>query len=310
MLDRFTGMQVFARLVGTGSISGAARLMGMSATMATKHINALEEQLGVKLVHRTTRKVTLTEAGRDYLESVERILTEVAEAEAIAISGRVEVKGVLRVSVPVSFGVLEIAPLLPTFARCYPQLRVDLGVSDRKVDLIDEGWDVAVRIGKNPDPTMIARRLAPCHTIVAAAPAYLVQKGTPQTVADLAAHNCLIYTLASEAGSGQWFFGANQQIGVPVRGNLQASNGDVLVAAALEGQGVICEPTFLVGDHIRAGRLVGLHLDHPPAEVPGVYATYPVSRRVPAKVRAFVDFLVEQIGSPPRWDRGLALSGS
>lgn len=309
MLDRVTGMQVFARVAALGSLSGAARALGMSQTMATKHVAALEERLGVKLLHRTTRKITLTEPGRRYLESVERILAEVEEADATAVAERMEVTGTLRINAPVSFGVREIAPLMAEFTRLHPALAVDLGLNDRVVDLVEEGWDVAVRIGRIQDQTMIARKLARCRILVAGSPAYLAEGGTPRTVADLAAHNCLAYTLSSALGPRRWLFGSDGTISVPIQGNLQASNGDALVVAALAGQGLIYEPTFLVGDDLRAGRLVALALDHPPIELPGVFAVYPSNRRPPAKVRAFVDFLVRRFGSGPHWDRDLDLPG-
>jgi DNA-binding transcriptional LysR family regulator len=307
MLDRVTGMQVFARVAALGSLSSAARALGMSQTMATKHVAALEERLGVKLLHRTTRKITLTEPGRRYLESVERILAEVEEADATAAAERMEVTGTLRVNAPVSFGVREIAPLMAEFARLHPALTVDLGLNDRVVDLVEEGWDVAVRIGRIQDQTMIARKLARCRILIAGSPAYLAERGTPRTVADLAAHNCLAYTLSSALGPRRWLFGSDGTISVSIQGNLQASNGDALVVAALAGQGLIYEPTFLVGDDLRAGRLMALALDHPPIELPGVFAVYPSNRRPPAKVRAFVDFLVRRFGSGPPWDRDLNL---
>ncbi len=307
MLDRLTGMEVFAEVARQGSLSGAARTVGISPTMATKHVNALEDRLGVKLVHRTTRRVTLTDAGRRYVDQVERVLSDIAEAEAEAVAERVEVAGQLRVALPVSFGIHQIAPFLPDFTGLHPRLSVDLGIEDRKVDLVTEGWDVAVRIGYNPDDTTIARKLAPCRTVVTAAPDYLDRHGTPRTVAELSAHNCLSYTLSHDIGPGRWRFGRTGKITAPVTGNLQAGNGDVLVAVALAGQGLIYEPTFLVGEHIRAGRLEIVPLDHPPAEMPGVYAIYPATRRPPAKVRAFVDFLVERFGADPPWDRELDL---
>ena len=306
MLDRITAMQIFARVAALGSLSGAARALGISQTMATKHMAALEDRLGVKLLHRTTRRSTLTEAGRRYLESVERILADIDDAEATAAAERVEVKGTLRVNAPVSFGVREVAPLMADFARLYPALTVDLGLNDRVVDLVEEGWDVAVRIGRLHDQTMIARKLAPCRILVAGSPGYLAERGTPRTVADLSSHNCLGYTLSTVLGPQRWVFGSDEKVTVPIRGNLQASNGDALVAAAVAGQGLIYEPTFLLGDEIRAGKLVPLSLDHPPIELAGVFAAYPSNRRPPAKVRAFIDFLATRFGSVPRWDRDLA----
>jgi DNA-binding transcriptional LysR family regulator len=305
MLDQITGMQVFARVAVLGSLSGAARAMGMSQTMATKHMAALEEKLGVRLLHRTTRKVSLTEAGRRYLESVERILAELAEAEAAAAAERLEVTGTLRLNAPVSFGVRELAPLMADFSGMHPALTVDMGLNDRVVNLVEEGWDVAVRIGHIRDQTLIARKLAPCRLLVAGSPAYLSERGTPHRVADLSAHNCLGYTLSSTLGPHRWSFGLDGSVTVPIRGNLQASNGDALVAAALAGQGLVYEPTFLLGDAIRAGRLVAVTLDEPPLELPGVFAVYAGNRRPPAKVRALIDFLVQRLGPLPPWDRDL-----
>lgn len=303
MLDRVTGMQVFARVAALGSLSAAARALGMSPTMATKHIAAIEERLGVRLLVRTTRKLTLTEAGRRYLESVERILGEVEEAEATAAAERVEARGTLRVNAPLSFGVREIAPVMADFARRHPAVVVDLGLSDRFVDLLEEGWDLAIRIGRMQDSSMVARRLAPCRMVVCASPAYLAAHGRPATVRDLAGHNCLSYTLSRLQSGGRWLFGPDGRVGVPVSGNLRANNGDALVAAALAGQGLIYEPTFLVSGALRDGRLVAVELDEPFIELPGIYAVHPASRLPPAKVRAFVGFLGQRFGGIPPWDR-------
>ncbi len=306
MLDRVTGMQVFARVAALGSLSAAARALRMSQTMATKHIGAIEERLGVKLMHRTTRRLMLTEAGRRYLDAVERILAELEEAEATAAADRHEPRGTLRLNVPVSFGVREIAPLLPEFARSYPSVTVDLGLNDRFVALIEEGWDLAIRIGQLVESTMVARKLAPCRMAICAAPSYLAQRGTPRTVADLKNLNCLGYTLSRGAGSDQWSFGIDGVVTVPISGNLRANNGDALVAAAVAGQGLIYQPTFLVSAEIEAGRLVAITLDHPTIELAGVFALYPSDRRPPAKVRAFIDFLGQRFGPMPRWDRVIA----
>lgn len=305
MLDRLTGMQVFARVAALGSLSGAARALDMSQTMATKHVAALENRLGVKLLHRTTRRLTLTEAGRRYLESVERILADVEEADAVAAADRAEVRGTLRVNAPLSFGFREIAPLIPAFSTAHPSLVVDLGLSDRVVDLIDEGWDVAVRIGTMADSSMVARRIAPCRLVLAAAPAYLAAHGTPRTVRDLAGHNCLSYTLSRMQSQNRWLFGPDGAISAPVSGTLKANNGDALVVAALGGQGIVYEPTFLVGEHLRSGALVRIDLDAPPFEFAGIYAVHPAARMAPAKVRAFIDFLAERFGALPPWDRAL-----
>jgi DNA-binding transcriptional LysR family regulator len=306
MLDRITGMQVFSRVAALGSLSAAARALGMSQTMATKHIAATEERLGVKLLHRTTRRLTLTEAGRRYLESVERILADVEDAESSAAADRFEVRGTLRVNAPLSFGVREIAPLMAAFCHRHPGLVVDLGLSDRVVDLIEEGWDLAIRIGRLPDSSLTSRRLAPSRLVLAAAPAYLDAHGTPVRVEDLQRHNCLGYTLSRVQSPNRWIFGPEGRSSVAVSGSFKASNGDALLAAALSGLGVIYEPTFLVGDALRSGALVPLVLDEPFYDGLGIFALHPAARMAPAKVRALIDFLAARFGPRPPWDRDLS----
>ncbi|MFO1088529.1 MAG: LysR substrate-binding domain-containing protein [Hyphomicrobiales bacterium] len=303
MLDRITGLQVFSRVAALGSLSAAARALGMSQTMATKHIAALEARLGTKLLHRTTRRLNLTEAGRDYLDSVDRILADLAEADGRASVAAAEVGGLLRLNVPVSFGLHEVAPLLPDLIARHPALEVDLGLNDRHVDLIEEGWDLVVRIGSMRDSTMVAKKLAPCSTVVCASPAYIERHGRPRTVADLRHHNCLGYTLSRSGGANRWPFGREGTISVPVKGSIVASNGEALTVAALAGHGIIYHPVFLVYRDLAAGRLVPLDLDHPTTPLAGVFAAYPADRRPPAKVRATIDFLAERFGPVPPWER-------
>lgn len=303
MLDRVTGLQVFTRVAALGGLSAAARALGMSPTMATKHMTALEDRLGVKLLYRTTRRLTLTEAGRNYLEAAERILTEIEDADAAAAAETVNVRGTLRLNAPVSFGIREIAPLLPELSRRHPALAVDLGLNDRNVDLIEEGWDLVIRIGTLADSSMIARRLAPCHMIVCAAPSYITAHGRPRAIADLEGHTCLGYTLSRAVGADRWSFGRDGKASVEIRGTLKANNGDALVAAAIAGQGIVYQPTFLVAREIDAGLLIPLTLDHDPIELDGIYAAYPADRRPPAKVRATIDFLAERLGPEPPWER-------
>lgn len=296
MLDRVTGMQVFTRVAALGSLSAAARALGMSQTMATKHMAALEARLGIKLMHRTTRRMSLTEAGREYLDAAERILADIEEADARAARESFDVRGTLRLNAPVSFGNRELAPLLPAFCKSYPALTIELGLNDRQVDLVEEGWDLVVRIGSMADSTMIARRLAPCRTIVCAAPTYLKRRGKPKTIADLTRHDCLGYTLSKTVGADRWSFGPKGKASVAVKGALRANNGDALVAAAIAGQGIVYQPEFLVAREIREGLLVPLKLDHDPVELDGIFAVYPSARRPPAKVRAAIDFLARAFG--------------
>src|SRR5476651_2628064 len=185
MLDRLTGLEVFAKVAAAGSLSAAGRALGMSQTMVTKHIAALEARLGVKLFHRSTRRLSITEAGRQYLEASERILTDMDAAEAAIAADRIEPRGLLRLNVPVSFGTRQIAPLLREFAKHYPHVTVELGLNDRLVDLAEEGWDLVIRIGSLSDSNLIARRIAPCRTVVCAAPAYLKARGTPRSLSEL-----------------------------------------------------------------------------------------------------------------------------
>jgi DNA-binding transcriptional LysR family regulator len=304
MADRLTGLEVFAKVAAAGSLSAAGRAMGMSQTMVTKHLAALEARLGAKLLHRTTRRLSLTDAGRSYLESCERILADIEAAEAAIAADRLEPRGLLRLNVPLVFGVRQIAPRLAEFARLHPHITVDLGLNDRQVDLAEEGWDLAVRIGNLRDSSLVARRLAPCRMAVCASPAYLEAHGTPQSVADLKQHNCLGYTLA-QAGSDRWLMGRRSDISVPISGNLRANNGDALLAAAISGQGIIQQPTFIVADALRSGELARIALDHPPTEQLAVHAVYLPDRHPPAKVRALIDFLAEQFAPDPPWDRGL-----
>jgi DNA-binding transcriptional LysR family regulator len=306
LLDRLTSLEVFAKVAAIGSLSGAARAMGLSQTMVTKHVAALEVRLGVKLFHRTTRRLSITEAGRFYLESSERILADMEAADAAVSAERIEPRGLLRLNVPVVFGTRQIAPLLADFAERHPKVTVELGLNDRLVDLAEEGWDLAIRIGKLRNSSMVARRLAPNRMVVCAAPSYLAARGTPRTVAELASHNCLGYTLSQQANADEWLFGKNGEIRVQVRGNLRANNGDALRAATLAGQGLARQPTFIVADDLRAGTLVALPLDQPEIETSAVHAVYLPDRRPPAKVRALIDFLAMRFSPEPPWDRGLS----
>jgi DNA-binding transcriptional LysR family regulator len=282
--------------------------MGMSQTMVTKHIAALETRLGVKLFHRTTRRLSITEAGRNYLEASERILAEIDAANASVAADRVEPRGLLRLNAPVAFGTRQIAPLLAEFTERHPLVTIELGLNDRLVDLAEEGWDLAIRIGNLSSSSLIARRIAPCRVVVCAAPSYLEARGKPTTVSSLTAHNCLGYTLSQQTSVDRWVFGARAEVSVQVSGNLRANNGDALRAAAIAGQGLIYQPTFIVADDLRAGTLVTLDLDQPTVELGGIYAVFLPDRHPPAKVRAFIDFIAARFAPDPPWDRGLALS--
>ncbi|MGB3394449.1 MAG: LysR family transcriptional regulator [Stenotrophomonas sp.] len=291
-MDRITSMRVFVRAATDGSLSAAARHLGMSPAMATKHVNALEIRLGVKLFHRSTRRLALTEAGSNYLEACLRILPEIDEAEAAASSQRIKATGLLRMNVPLSFGRCFVAPLIPDFCLRHPEVTVELGLSDAELDVIAGNWDLAIRIGRLADSPLQARKLGDSPMRVCAAPGYLDQRGVPRHIAELAQHNCLGYTLSAMQGK-HWRFGHNGEHKVPVSGNLVANNGDALLAAAVRGQGIIYQPQFIIGDALARGELVALELDQPPVQLGGIHVLYPPDRRPPAKVRVMIDYLVE-----------------
>lgn len=271
--------------------------------MATKHLSALEVRLGAQLLHRTTRRVVPTEIGRNYVKAAERILADFQEAEGAAAADKLVIRGLLRVNAPVSFGISEVAPLLNDLSTLYPALSIELGLNDRVVDLVEEGWDLAIRIGKLQDSPMIARRLAPFEMAVCAAPVYLKKHGRPTKVADLKNYSCLGYTLSHVAGFSSWRFGSNGDISVQISGPLRAGNGDALVAAAVEGMGLIYQPTFIVANSVADSKLEIIELDHPPFNFGSIYAVYPPNEHLPAKVRVFIDFLVERFAGAPPWQR-------
>ena len=301
-LDQVTSMRVFVRIAASGSFAAAARALGLSQTMVTKHVDALEARMGVRLLHRSTRRLTFTEAGRAYLDACGRILTEIDDAEREASAGQAEPSGLLRMNVPVSFGILQVAPSLAAFGARHPRVSVELGITDKVVDLIEEGWDLAVRIGLLHDTSLVARRLSPCRTVLCAAPAYLQAHGVPRTVAELSGHNCLGYTLSDRLGWNRWCFGPDGEVVASVTGTLRSNNGDVLRAAALGGLGLIYQPSFLVADDLRSGRLSAISLDQPTMTVGHVYAVFRPDRHLPAKSRAMIDFLAARFGDDPPWD--------
>jgi DNA-binding transcriptional LysR family regulator len=296
-------MQVFVRVATLGGLTAAAKSLNMSPSLVSKHVSALEERFSVKLIYRTTRKVTLTEAGRRFLDGAERILADIEGLEAFTSADRFDVRGTLRVNAPQSFGVLQIAPLMREFSQLYRSLKIDLGLNDRVVDLIEEGWDVAVRIGILRDSSLIARKLSNCRMVVCASPAYLDAYGVPSKVEELAEHQCLGYTLSRALGYQSWSFGSKGDIVVPIKCTVRANNGDALVAAAIADHGLTYQPTFMVAEALRSGALVPILLDHGPIEIHDIYAVYPSNRRPPAKVRAFNDFLAAKFSSIPPWDR-------
>ncbi|MGH7788693.1 MAG: LysR family transcriptional regulator [Candidatus Binatia bacterium] len=302
-IDTLTGMAVFASVAAAQSFSAAARELGLSKSAVSKHISQLEERLGARLLQRTTRRLSLTEAGTALYAHCRRIADELAAAEAAIGSLSGAPRGTLRVSAPMSFGERYLAPLLPAFLARHADLRVELTLGDQLVDLIEAGVDCAVRIARLPDSSLVARRLAPARRVVCGAPAYFERRGVPRTPDALRDHNCLDY--AYLAATGGWPFPAARGLrAVPVEGNLAANNGEVLRAAALAGVGLALLPTFIVGDDLRAGRLRAVLIEYESWDA-SIYAVYPPTKQLAPKVRAFVDFLTEHCGAQPPWDEGL-----
>jgi DNA-binding transcriptional LysR family regulator len=306
-VDQLTGMAVFARVVEARSFSEAARQLGLSKSAVSKQVSRLEDRLGARLLNRTTRRLGLTEVGATYYEYCARMLVEAEEAERAVTALHGEPRGLLKVNAPMSFGVRHLAPALPELLARYPEIRVDLVLNDRFVDMIEEGFDVAIRIAALPDSSLVARRLAPSRHVLCGSPAYFARHGEPKKPDDLRQHNCLNYTYL--ASHDEWpFEGKTESKGgkrtVKVTGTLQANNGDVLAAAAVAGLGLVMSPTFIVGPDVQAGRLKCVLRDYLSAET-AIYAVYPHRRHLSAKVRAFVDFLGERFGPEPYWDKGL-----
>ena len=291
MADRLTGIEVFVHAIRLGGLSAAARDMGISPAMAAKHLNALEARLGITLVNRTTRRLSLTEAGSSYIEKAERILAELGEAEAEVSARTVAVEGLLRVSAPAAFGVLHLPELVAEFHRLHPAVTIELGLNDRYVDLLEEKWDMAIRIGRLADSSLVALKLVDISMNICASPDYLADRGTPQTLDDLTDHDCLGYTLSSLGDPSQWDFGRDGAIKVPVRGSLRANNGEVLVQAAIAGQGLVYGPRFITAKALADGRLVEVTLDAPLVEPGAIHAITHRTRRPAAKTRAWIEFL-------------------
>lgn len=297
-MDRFALLSTFIAVAEAESFSEAADRLDLSRAMASKHVQALEDRLGVKLLERTTRRVRLTDAGRRYLERARRLLHDFEVAETEARGERLAPAGLLRINGPVSFSRTHLAATVAPFLRRYPDLSVDLTVNDRVVDLLEEGYDVAVRIGRLTDSTLVARRLAPVGLHLAASPDYLTQRGAPAHPADLIDHACLAYAYSAEGPSWRFVGPAGEEVSVRPRGPMSANNGEVLTEAAVSGAGVVLQPDFVLGPHFADGSLVPLLADWRAPDF-AVHAVHHQSRHVSAKIRVFIDYLAEVWRVPP-----------
>ncbi|MEO8346145.1 MAG: LysR family transcriptional regulator [Betaproteobacteria bacterium] len=300
-MENLTAMAVFAKVVEEKSLSGAARELGLSKSSVSKLVARLEKSLGARLLNRTTRQMSPTEAGAAYYDHCARIVEEMEEAKLAVSRLHSEPRGVLKVSASVAFGTLHIAPLFSDFLTRYPEVKVDMTINDRFVDLADEGFDVAIRIAKDPGLNIVARKLAPVFRKICGTPDYFARRGVPRAATDLAGHNCLTYTYVHP--KDLWRLqGPEGDVSVPVAGNLRLNDDEALSQAVLGGLGLAVLPTFIVGEDLQAGRLRSVLSEYALPEQ-DVYAVYLPTRHLSAKVRAFIDFLLERFGPEPYWDR-------
>ena len=294
-MDKLQGMEVFVRVVEDGSLSAAADRLGLSAPMVGKHIRALESRLGASVLTRTTRRQRLTEVGRSYYERCKVILEEVRLAESSAQAMRAAPRGRLRISAPVSFGTHCLAPALVDYLAAYPEVSAELVLSDRRVDLVEEEFDVAVRIGPLADSSLVARPLAPYAMLICAAPAYLARAGTPATLADLARHQCLDFTHWRHRGG--WRLGHGEMAApAAAASRFECNHGPALRMAALAGFGLVMQPRVLLAGDVAAGRLVSVLEDALPPPMP-VNLIYPPDRQQLPKLRTFIDFAVQRFSA-------------
>ena len=294
-------MQLFVRVVETGRLSAAGRTLGLAPSSVSRRMSELEEMLGVRLLQRTTRKLSLTEAGEIYFERCRDIVEAVEEANLLVTERRAGPSGTLRITVPASVARLHIAPAVVAFQKLYPAIRVVINVTDRIVDMIGEGLDVGLRVGPLDDSSLIARKVADARRLVCAAPEYLERAGRPTSPDELSDHACL--TFRSHPGSNVWGFRSGNSLAkVRVTGPFFADDGETLVAAACAGVGLVVAPEWLVGVEISNGSLVEVPLDHSPdPETTSLYAVFPPGPYIPPNVRAFVDFLAERFSRDYAW---------
>jgi DNA-binding transcriptional LysR family regulator len=299
-MDKLKQIESFAAVAAKGSLTAAANAEGVAPAVIGRRIDALEERLGVKLMLRTTRRITLTHEGSAFLDDCQRLLTDLANAEASVSAGGVKASGYLRITAPAGFGRRHVAPMVPRYLAEHPDVRISLNLSDRVVDIVNEGFDCALRVGDLPDSSLVSVRLADNRRRCVAAPAYLKRAGTPRSPADLQRHECL--TLSSDASQTRgWAFSIDGAVThLRPSGRLDCSDGQVLHDWCVQGMGIAWRSTWEVDADIAAGRLVGL-LDEFAAPPSGIYALFPQRKHLPLRVRLWIDFLKHSWGDPDYW---------
>jgi DNA-binding transcriptional LysR family regulator len=296
-MDKYQEMRVFSAVVEASSFVGAADSLDMSKAAVSRYVSELEQRLGVRLLHRTTRRLSLTPEGEVFLARCRDILSSIEASEVEITTRSVSVSGLLKVSVPVSFGIRHMAPLWPDFLGLHPQLNLDVQLADRLIDLVDEGFDLAIRIARLEDSSLISRQIAATRLVLCAAPSYLERRGVPEHPSELATHDVLGYSLL--ATGDQWQFeGPDGPVSVKVRPRFWSNNGDSCIAACVQGAGIQLQPTFLIDEELRRGALVEVLPQYQAATL-GIYAVYPTRKFVLPKVRALVEFLNERLKATP-----------
>lgn len=309
-MDTLDAMKLYCHIVEAGQLSAAAEQLNLSKGAVSKKLTKLETHLGGRLLNRTTRRLTPTEAGIAFYERAKAILESVDEAECVVTGLTAEPQGTLKINAPMSFGFQYLGGLLAKYQNKYPKMKIDLTLHDRQVDLVEEGYDLVLRIAKLKDSTLIARRLAPCHLVMCASPAYLQKFGEPKKPSDLKNHQCLLYAYSDSVRSWTFENKKGEKQLVSVDGSLFANNGNLISDALINGMGVARLPTFIIGDAIRNGN-AKIILDEWRPKPQNISLLYPSSRHLSAKVRTFVDMAVEHFqplaGEVNDWDRGLLL---
>jgi DNA-binding transcriptional LysR family regulator len=297
-MDRMTSIETFVKVADSGGFSAAARVLNMSASMVTNHVRSLEERLGVRLLNRNTRKISLTEVGQSYYERAQQILADIEDADRSALALQTSPRGKLLLNTSIAMPPF-LAPVIAEFVELYPEISIVMSMSDREVDLLEDGFDLAIRHMPLADSSMMSRRIATYHFILTGAPGYFAKYGIPKHPRDLATHNCL--TFSNAVGGHDWrFSGPEGDLSVPVAGNMQSNSANALRLAAVHGQGVTILPSFLVADDLRAGRLMPVLNEFLNAEH-AVSAIFPHRHRLSVKVRSFIDLLGKHFRDDPAW---------
>jgi len=301
MNDGFGAIPVFVAVVEQGGFSSAAQVLGISKSAVSKRIGLLEQHLGVKLLQRTTRKISLTEAGEHYFAHAKVAHGAAKDAEDAVTQLQGEPQGRLRINAPMSFGRLHLAPLIPKFLARFPKINIDLVMDDKHVDLVGDGFDVAIRAGVLPDSSLIARKLAPLNSVICASPGYLKKQGHPSTPEQLEDHNCLLYSYANQLNSWTLMDHKESHV-IEVSGNYQVNNSEALREALMQDMGVARLPTFVAAADIESGALVQVLPEYKMPHIT-IYALFLERQYMPAKVRVFLDFVIEYLGGErPYWD--------